>query len=95
VELITSPDPGLPVWVYTALGHVMSWKAALLILGVLVLAALARLLAEWQRRKTLVALMRHAPGGTVIVQGRGRGGPAMWVTVGSDPKRKITSRGGQ
>ncbi|WP_327411379.1 sigma-70 family RNA polymerase sigma factor (plasmid) [Streptomyces sp. NBC_01281] len=39
-------------------------------------------MAEWQRRATLVALVRDAPAGTVVVQERGRGGPAMQVYVG-------------
>ena len=95
MELVTSPDLGLPVWVYTTLGHMVSWKVGLLILAVLALSALTRLLDEWQRRRTLVALIKHAPRGSVIVQGRGRNGPAMWVTVGSGPKKQITSRGGQ
>jgi hypothetical protein len=47
-----------------------------------VITGVFRLLAEWQRRLTLVALVQHAPGGTVIVQERGRGGPAMRVQVG-------------
>lgn len=40
------------------------------------------LLAEWQRRATLLALVCNAPSGTVVVQERGRGGPAMRVHVG-------------
>jgi DNA-directed RNA polymerase specialized sigma24 family protein len=47
------------------------------------LAGAAAFLAEWQRRATLIALVRHAPGGTVVVQERGRGGPAMQVHVGA------------
>jgi hypothetical protein len=46
-----------------------------------------RLLAEWQRRTTLVELARLAPGGTVIVQGRGAGGPPVWIQVGWEPRR--------
>lgn len=47
------------------------------------LACAAAFLAEWQRRATLIALVRHAPGGTVVVQERGRGGPALQVHVGA------------
>lgn len=47
-----------------------------------VLMAGLRLLSEWQRRVTLVDLVERAPGGTVVVQERGLGGPAMWVQVG-------------
>ena len=41
-----------------------------------------RLLAERERRKTLVALALRAPGGTVVFVDKGPGGPAMWLTVG-------------
>jgi hypothetical protein len=41
------------------------------VLTPLVLMGVFRLLAEWQRRTTLVTLMNHAPGGTVVIQQRG------------------------
>jgi len=53
--------------------------------GICLVAALvgmSALVAEWQRRTTLIALVRNAPAGTVVVQERGRGGPAMRVQVG-------------
>lgn len=56
------------------------WAVACLFAG---LAGVAAFLAEWQRRATLLALVRDAPGGTVVVQERGRGGPAMHVHVGA------------
>jgi hypothetical protein len=65
------------------LTYAASWGTVILLLGVLVIGLAARLLAEWQRRKTLVALIQHAPGGTVIMQNRGRGGPAMRIEIGS------------
>lgn len=40
-------------------------------------------LAERARRATLVALLSHAPPGTVVVQQRGMGGPAMTVHLGA------------
>lgn len=49
---------------------------------VAVLVGMSALVAEWQRRATLIALVRNAPAGTVVVQERGRGGPAMRVQVG-------------
>lgn len=41
-----------------------------------------RLLAEWQRRKTLLALASQARAGTVVLVDKGPGGPAMWLKVG-------------
>ena len=58
-------------------------QAVLMICLVAALAAAGALLAEWQRRTTLLAVVRHAPAGTVVVQERGRGGPAMKIHVGT------------
>jgi hypothetical protein len=62
---------------------------------VLVIGLVGRLLAEWQRRKTLVAVIQHAPGGTVIVQNRGRGGPATRIEIGLSSKDPGAPEGGQ
>ena len=63
----------------------MSWAAGCWILGLVAVGGAVRLLCEWQRRTTLVAIVREAPAGTVGVQERGLGGPAMWVQVGYGP----------
>jgi hypothetical protein len=63
----------------------VSWAAGCWILGLVAVAGGVRLLCEWQRRTTLVAIVREAPAGTVVVQERGPGGPAMWVLVGYGP----------
>jgi hypothetical protein len=65
------------------LAHKMSWTAACWVLGMVAITGAIRLLCEWQRRLTLVAIVQHAAGGTVVIQERGLGGPAMWVQVGS------------
>ncbi|MFJ8636444.1 hypothetical protein [Streptomyces sp. NPDC093568] len=57
-----------------------AWVALCLIAAV---AAVESAMAERQRRATLLALMRHAPSGTVVVQEEGRGGPGMSVQIGS------------
>jgi hypothetical protein len=65
-----------------ALAHVTSWAAAASILGLVVVAGIIRLMAEWQRRLTIVAIVEHAPAGTVLVQGRGLGGPELRLLIG-------------
>jgi hypothetical protein len=64
------------------LAHVVSWwetgAATVALAGILIY----RLLAERERRKTLEATYRHAPGGTVVILGEGQGGPPMWIGVG-------------
>ena len=51
---------------------------------VLVVTAAYRIVAERARRKTLVDLVARAPAGTIVVMGKGPGGPAMWVRVGGE-----------
>jgi hypothetical protein len=60
--------PYAPSW-----GMLVTLSMALIPIGVI------GLLAEWQRRRTLVALVRHAPEGTVVIHGKGLGGPAVGI----------------
>src|SRR4029079_4415101 len=48
--------PGWPEWVSTVAAHAVSWTTVGTVLASLVLMGVFRLLAEWQRRTTLVAL---------------------------------------
>ena len=59
--------------------HVLAWPYTAV---VLVVTTAYRLLAERARRKTLVDLVSHAPGGHDRGHGKGPGGPAMWIKVG-------------
>ena len=98
MNLITAVDPDLPVRFSSALAHASSWKSVIVLLGVLVIGLIGRLLAEWQRRKTLVAVIKDARDGTVIVQNRGHGGPALRIEIGTgrnDSGDESTPGGGQ
>jgi hypothetical protein len=45
--------------------------------------AVFRLLSEWQLRRTLIEVLDHSPGGTIVVVHRRRaGGPSVWMQVG-------------
>ena len=66
--------------------HAVSWWAVGAMTVVTFGTLLYRLLAERCRRKTLQATFRDAPGGTVVFQGKGPGGPPMWVWIGDDPR---------
>jgi hypothetical protein len=70
---------------------VISWRAALLALAILVVRGMLRLFTEWQRRQTFTALLRDAPDGTVIVQHDGPGGQAMKVTWGNSAESAVQS----
>ncbi|MGW7068853.1 RNA polymerase sigma factor [Streptomyces sp. NPDC054855] len=67
-------------WVETVVDQAGFWLTLCLLAA---LAGASAFLAEWQRRVTLIALVHDAPDGTVVVQERGRGGPAMQVYVGA------------
>lgn len=95
MKFSTLANLDLLVCLPAAPAHAVSWRSAIFALVVLVVGLVSRLFAEWQRRKTLVSVINYARGGTVIVQERGRGGPAMRIEIGSDPKDQITSRGGR
>ena len=85
MNLITAVDPDLPIRLSAVLAHAASWQTVILLVGVLVIGSAGRLLAEWQRRKTLVAVIKEASAGTVIEQKRGRGGPAVRIEIGPAP----------
>jgi hypothetical protein len=73
--------------------HVLAWPYAAAILAV---TAVYRLLAERERRKTLVDVVSHAAAGTIVVMEKGPGGPAVWIRVGGElqfPQRPEAWRG--
>lgn len=53
--------------------------------GVLTLTGVA--VSEWQRRRTLLAVLRHAPRGTIVEQEPGIGGPGVRIRVGGPDSR--------
>ncbi|MFI6373394.1 hypothetical protein [Streptomyces sp. NPDC050546] len=67
-------------WLWPLAVEPGTWVVLCLIAAV---AAVESALAERQRRTTLLALVRHAPSGTVVVQEEGRGGPGMRVQIGN------------
>jgi hypothetical protein len=61
---------------------VIGWPGVCAGVSVVFVALVYRLLAEWQRRKTLLATYLYAPAGTIVVQGHGPAGAPLWVRVG-------------
>jgi magnesium-transporting ATPase (P-type) len=78
---IRTAGMGGAAWVPAALPGVVSWHAGIIALGAVAVIGILRLLAERQRRKTLIALIRNAPPQTVIVQDdKGTGNSArVWM----------------
>ncbi|REF00792.1 hypothetical protein [Thermomonospora umbrina] len=64
----------------------ISWRAAAMALAILALSGAFRIILEWQRRRTFVALVAGAPQGTVIVQQDRPGEQTMRVTLGGRPR---------
>jgi hypothetical protein len=65
--------------------HALTWPQAVVALGVLLALLTYRLLTERARRKTLTELVERSPQGTIVLQERGAGGPAMRIKVGESP----------
>ena len=66
--------------------HVISWATTASALATLLVTLGYRLLSERARRRTLVEFCREAPIGTVMIQDRGPGAPAVWVWVGGEKR---------
>jgi hypothetical protein len=69
-------------WAAGLAGHPAPWPAAFLLLAGLLVVLRYRRTAERERRETLIAAYRYAPGNTVLAQAGGPGGPAVWIRVG-------------
>jgi hypothetical protein len=76
----------------TAGASVISWQAGSLMLAALVVSGVLRLLTEWQRRKTLLALLSGAPQGSRVIRQDTSGGQLMKVSVGSSASRRHSAR---
>jgi hypothetical protein len=91
MKLVTAIDLALPRWFSASSAHAVSWRSMAFFSAALIIGSVTRLLAEWQRRKTLIEVIRHARGKIVVTQGRGRNGPAMRIEVGADREEKDMS----
>jgi hypothetical protein len=73
---------GRAAWVPAALPGVVSWHTGIIALGAVAVTGILRLLAEWQRRATLTALIRSAPPRTVVMQDDKGTGSSIRVWMG-------------
>lgn len=58
------------------------WSGLVLLAASGIAVSVGRVCAEVTRRKTLIAILRDAPRGTLVAQKEGPGGPEMWLWVG-------------
>ena len=81
------------VWAgLTAAAEVISWQAAAMALAALTISGVLRLLTEWQRRKTFLALMARASGNIMVEQQDTPRGQSMKVSLGSAVSRRPSAR---
>jgi hypothetical protein len=76
--------------------HAGSWPVVCAMTAVLLVLLGYRLMAEQARRRTLIETCAYAPGGTVIIQEAGPGGPAIRVWIGGGQRQGVACcrRGG-
>jgi hypothetical protein len=73
---------GRVAWVPAVLPGMVSWHAGIIALGAVIATGTLRLLGEWQRRTTLIALMRNAPPETVVHRDDKDIGSSILVLIG-------------
>jgi hypothetical protein len=93
VTIINGPQWHWPSWALVIFPHGASWLAGGVVLFFVILRCLQRLLFEWQRRKTLIELLDHAPAGTEIIQVDSICRARMKITVGASPEQGPTLTG--
>jgi hypothetical protein len=71
-------------WIVVAGLGAWSWQMGCAAAMTRVGLAILGLWVETQRRRTLVALVEHAPKGTVVVMTEAAELPAVWMRVGPD-----------
>src|SRR5262245_35675120 len=82
VKSMRTPDPGW-AWGPVVAGAVLwSWPVVCLVVVVQIGLILARLLVEWQRRRTILSLIERASAGTTVVMAETVELPALWVEIG-------------
>jgi hypothetical protein len=88
--LLTSPKPDTWAALIPLVVGTVTWQSTALVVGLLIAWSAMGLLAEWQARRTLVALVRTAPAGLIMIHQdtlRGRAFRVVWG-VGSDQRRR-------
>jgi hypothetical protein len=83
---------GTGMWVgVTTTAALVSWHAAAATLIAMVVSGVLRLLTEWQRRRTIRALMAGAPVGTVLIVSDSPTRQFMKASLGSGPSLQPNS----
>jgi len=72
----------------TVAASTISWQAAVLTVAAMLISGVLRLLGEWQRRQTFVALMSRAMEGIDVVQNDTPGSQFMKVRTVTVPSRR-------
>lgn len=87
--LLTSPKHDTWAALTALAAGVLTWQPTVLMAGALTAWTVMRLLAEWQARRTLVALARTAPAGLVTIRRNASREPAVHLVWGADPEQCV------
>jgi hypothetical protein len=92
VKIVHAWLGGLPVPLLGGAWYVVQLPGgAWMVLCIWIVNGVLRLLSEWQLRHTLIEVLDHSPGGTVVVVRRRRvGGPDVWMQVGHGREPRVT-----
>lgn len=92
VTTVATIAAGSMGWVLEGLLQAGFWRVLGVAVGIPLVWIAARWSAERQRRATLVDVVLKAPEGTVLVQQKGLGGPALLMIVGSGDRHDSRGR---
>lgn len=86
--LLTSPKHDTRAVLTALAAGTMTWQSTALMVGLLTAWTAMGLLAEWQARRTLVALARTAPAGLITIRQYASRGQALRLVWGADPDQR-------
>ncbi|WP_436759241.1 hypothetical protein [Streptosporangium sp. V21-05] len=87
--MLTSPQHDTWAALTALAAGALIWQSTVLMAGSLTAWAVMRLLAEWQARRTLVALARTAPAGLITIRRYASREPAVHLAWGADPDQRV------
>lgn len=87
--LMTSPKHDTWAALTALAAGALTWQSTALVAGSLTAWTVMGLLAEWQARRTLVALARTAPAGLITIRQNASRGPTLLLVWGADSDQRI------
>jgi len=86
--MLTSPKHDTWAALTALAAGAVAWQSTALVAGLLTVWTAMGLLTEWQARRTLVTLVRAAPGGLITIRQDASWGHAFRLVWGSDSDQR-------